>query len=730
MTDIDPLDLPPPPESPAHGSNSHFDLQALGRLLLDKSWLIVTCLVVAFLAAAFYVERTPRIYTATTTVQVEQEDAKVVKAEQVVSEDMRGLEVLNTVAQKLCNTALLEQVLDTNRLLPPDGVFVTNGSTTLTRQQIVAKFARDVKATLRRNTRLIDVSVENTNPVLAARVANSLVEDYLTEDAGAQHTTTESANKFLKEEADRQKKKLEASEQALQDYRQRVGAVSLQQSQDIVTPKLLDLSTRLTQSKANRIQAEGAYQDALKMSSNIEDLLAYPAVASDPDIIQISTDLLKHEDEFVLIKQQYREKHPKYILAARSLAGLQQQLTENVLRVRLRIQENLRTAYQHALTSEQGLEQQLSETEDSAMKLSDNAVRFNVLSREVESDKAQFDSIISRLGETSVAAQITPERIRVIQTALVPDLPSSPKIKLIFALAILGGLLAGCGLSLLVDSMDTSFQTVDQVEQFLTLPVLGTIPKLPKGKDERNKLVAAQDGNCPETEIFRTLRASLSMLGRESNRRTYLFTSSLPSEGKTFTSVNYALSLAQQGLRTLLMDIDLRKPMVEEFLTGKCNHLPGVTDYFLGKKKFLEICQDHKVPNFVWVAAGSAVPNPSELLAQSDFLQLLNEALAQFDRVVIDTAPLLPVSDTLLLADKVQTVVVVVRSRKTPRKAVQYAIRMLTKARVPVGGVVLNFVPVRRSSGYYYSYHHGYGYGTYGKKEAGKKEVEKTPMDA
>jgi polysaccharide biosynthesis transport protein len=717
MPGLVPLNLPAAQEPAAPGSL--LDMNAIMRLLLGKGWLIVSCVVLALIGAAVYVQRAPRVYEATTTVQVEQEDAKIVKAEQVVSEDMRGLDILNTVAQKLCNAALLQQVLETNRLLPTEGAVVTNDSRTLTREQAIAQFSRNVKSTLRRNTRLIDTTVRNTDPVLAARLANALVENYLEQDAAAQRTTTEGASSFLRLEADRQKKKLEASERELQKYRKEVGSVSLQQSQDIITPQLQDLNKRLTQSKANLVQAEGAYQDSLKMSTNLDELLAYPQVANDPDVVQISTEVAKHENEFVLVRLRYREKHPKYILARASLAGLKDQLAATAIKVRARLQESLRIAYQTALTSQQGLEEQMHDTVTNAMQLSDVAVRFNVLSREVESDKAQFDSIISRLGETSVAAQITPERIRVIQPAMVPELPASPRIKLVFVMALLGGLFVGiCG-ALGLDALDTSYRTVDEVEHDLALPVLGAIPKLPKSRDENSTLASAHEGNAPEAEIFRSLRATLSMLGRESERRTYLFTSALPSEGKTFTSVNYACSLAQQGLRTLLVDIDLRRPTVEMYLNGKKGDLPGVTDYFLGRKEFNELCLQHKdVPNLSWIPAGSPVPNPSELLAQSDFQQLLNKGLAHYDRIVIDTAPLLPVSDTLLLASKVQTVVVVVRSGQTSRKAVQRGVQLLNRASASIGGVVLNLLPNRRSNGYYYSYYHGYGYGSYGDKKS------------
>jgi capsular exopolysaccharide synthesis family protein len=701
MPNIDPPYLPP--SQPPSGAGSISDLHGIIRLVRDKSWLIVSCVVLAGIAAAAFVKWAPRVYEAVTTVQVEQEDAKIVKAEQVVSEDMHGLEILNTIVQKMGNPALLRRVLEANRLLPPEETDPTNGSKALTREETIKQFARNVKISLVRNTRLIDIAVRNTDPRLAAQLANSLVENYVAEDALARHTTTEDANAFLQHVAERQKKKLEASEQALQDYRKKGGLVSLEQSQDIVTPQLQDLSKRLTQGNANLAQAKGAYQDSLKMSTNVEELLAYPEVATAPDVVQISAEVERHESDFVVVRQRYREKNPKYVVAAASLDGLKRRLAETVLRVRARIQESLRIAYQNALTSQQGLEAELRETETNAMQLGDAAVRFNVLSREVESDKAQFDSTISRLAETAVAAQITPERIRVIQPALVPELPASPRIKLIFALVLLGGLAVGLGISFVVDSGNTSIRTLDEAEHYLALPVLGTIPKLPKAEVNSNKLVATEDCNSAGAEIFRTLRTTLSMRGRRKDRRTLLFTSALPSEGKTFTSVNYAASLARQGLRTLVVDMDLRRPMIEEFFTGKRTPLPGVTDYFLDRKKFDEVCVQHKeISNLFWIPGGSAVPNPLELLTQSDFQQLLNKGLAQFDRIVIDTVPLLPVSDALLLVARVQTVVLVVHCFKTPRKAVQRSVQLLHDANASQGGIVLNLLPNHLFKGHYY----------------------------
>jgi capsular exopolysaccharide synthesis family protein len=640
MPNNDPLDIPPQHEPMAPGSIS--DLHGLIRWLLDKSWLILSCMVLALIVAAVYVERAPRIYEAVTTVQVEQEDAKVIKEEQVVSEDLRSLDVLNTVTEKLSNEALLEQVLETNNLLPLQGDIVTNGSKIFTRGEILSQFQKAVKVTLRRNTRLIDIAVRNADPQMAVRLANSVVENYLGQDALAQLTTTAGANTFLQQEANELEKKLETAEQALQDYREQVGSVSLEQGQDIITPQLQQISTAVAEQEAN----------------------------------------------FALIRQRYREKNPKYILAASSLAALKAELQE---------------------------------AESNSMQLSESAVRFNTLNREVQSDSALYDSVISRLGETSVAELIAPERIHVVQPAMLPELPASPKIKLIFALALFGGLAAGLGISFVLHSLDTSIRTVDEAEHHLALPVLGAIPKLPL-TGNKNNLVVTEGSASVGAEAFRSLRTTISMLGPQKDRKIYLFTSSLPGEGKTFTSINFAVSLAQQGLRTLLVDIDLRRPTIGKFFPVENSDMPGVTDYFLGRKKLDEICQQHKdISNFSWITAGTMVPNPSELLSQSDFQQFLNDGLAHYDRIVIDTAPLLPVKDTLLLAGKVQTVVLVVQGCKTSRKIAERSVQLLKTANAPLGGVVLNLLPKRSLNSYYY---YGYGYEQYGQEESKDKRAK------
>ena len=722
-----------PPETPnlsetASGGQAT-DLHILLNALLERAWLIALCVVVALLGAAIYYKRAPRIYEATATVQVEQEETRVVKIEQVVREDLRTVEILNTIVQKLRSRPLLERVFETNGLLAADTTGTDKGEKPLSREQRLAQLEASVKTSLRRNTRLIDIKVSHRDPVMAAKVANDMVKIYMDRDFEARTKTTQGAFTYLKNEAEGLKKKLETSEKELQAYREKVGLVSMEQGQDITIPQLRELSLRMTQARAETIRLKAAYDQVAKVQANAWDLLSIPEVASQLAVSDARTVLARWENDFTLIRQRYKGKHPKYLQAQSQLEDARRVLT-NAVRVAA---DSLRVSYENARTTEEGIVNIFNAAETNALKRSQQAIRFNLLAREVESDQALFASVLNRLKETSLTTDLQAEKIRVVQPATAAEVPASPKLKLVFGLALLGGLMLGGMLAFGLGALDTSIKTVDEAEQYLGLPVLSAITKLREVKKAARPLVAAETGHSPGAEVFRTLRAALGMLGREEERRTFLFTSALPREGKSFCSLNFAASLAHQGLRTLLIDADLRRPNIANCLLGAgADELPGVTDYLLGRKSLGEIVQrEQSLERLFWISAGITAPNPGELLAQGKLNDLIEEALLQYDRVVIDSAPIHAVSDTLLIADKIQTTVLVIHGGKTPRRVLGRTVQLLQKAGATMGGVVLNLLAHRRASGYYYydSYHKGY----YGSEAAGDdkgKGTRKTPAPA
>ena len=699
------------------------DLRMFLSAIREYLWLISLLVVVALLGAAYYYKTTPRIYESKAVVQVEQEERRVVKIEQVLKEDLRGVEILNTIAQKLRSRQLLERVLETNKLASLPEFYTVKDGSSVTKEKLLDRLEKMVKTSLRRNTRLIDIAVVHPSPRLAARIANSIVEQYMSQDYEIRSSTTKGAYTYLTDEAERLKKKLETSERALNDYQNEVGSVSMQQSQDILLPQLRELSSRLTQAKSETIRLKAAYDQVTKAGTNVFQFLDLPQIVEDKSVGEARTILAKSETDLALIQKRYKHKHPKYIQALIQIDSARTSLSNALVKA----SQSVRVAYENSQVTAEGLAKSLRDAEESALKLNRQAIRFNMLSREMESDRALFDSVLNRVKETSLNTEIQTEKIRVVQVAEVPTLPYSPRLSRTFGIALLAGLLAGGLLAFGLNGLDSSLKSVEEVEQYVGLPVLCAIARLKEGKEISRPLSATAETYSPGLEAFRTLRTSISMLGPEEGRRSFMFTSSFPKEGKTFCSLNCAASFAQQGLRTLLIDMDLRRPSVRQYMAVEDDaELSGVTDYLLGQKTLDEIIlPDKTVPNLFWIPGGKTAPNPSELLAQGKFSALYSEALQRFDRIVVDSAPVHAVSDTLLFASKIQTTLLVVHGSKTPRKPVVRCVQLLRNAGANLGGIVLNQLPHRRGKGYYYYYDsYYYGYGKDG-KAGGKRRRSK-----
>jgi Mrp family chromosome partitioning ATPase len=320
------------------------------------------------------------------------------------------------------------------------------------------------------------------------------------------------------------------------------------------------------------------------------------------------------------------------------------------------------------------------------------------------------------------------------------------------ALGLLAGLAAGIAFVYGADALDRSVKTVDQAEAVTGLPVLAAIPETTNGAKKHGTRrkparlraasyrLVADAPDSPVAEAFRNLRAALSLLGPEANRKIFLFTSALPSEGKSFASANCALALAQQGQRVLLIDGDLRRPTLHKIFRlpsaqSENGDSPGIVDYLVGGSDLtraarpVPISQTDVVRNKIAdngnlaipmggqldiLAGGRRAPNPAEILSGPRFAELLAEAVRSYDRVVVDSAPVLAVSDTLLMTPFVQTVCMVLQAKKTPRNVVQRAIGLLTTASGRPAGLVLNRLPNPRGASYYYHYASpGYGEGSY-----------------
>jgi len=694
-----------------YSSQSSADFARTWHLFLEKGWVIAVALGICVGLGFAYVKMAPTLYTATTTIQAEQDQPNILKMQMVQLKDVQAVDYLQTVAQSLTNRPLFERVAETNHLWT-DPRFILDTTKPPTHNQVITMLSCMVRVKLRRATRLIDISVTHRDPQLCAIIANSIVSEYLNTGAEREDTAIGLASRSLAAQAEKLRKKLEESENALEAYKEQHNAASFDDKENTVVAKLKELSSRATEAKSARIKVETDYAQAMSLGTKVDALLNVPTVSKDPTVLALELSLTKAEDDFAALCKRYKTKHPKYIQAVTQIAELKGDITNAVLSA----VQTLKSSLDAARTSEEALNEAMKKQEVAALELSKLSVQYTVLSRDVESDRALYDAVLNGMKE-AVVTKDTQQRgiVRVIEPAYPPELPSSPKKAAILAMSGIGGIFMGVFIVLGLRLSDTSIKTVDDAEMMLGLSVFSAVPRMRGIRNGHVPLLVLEKARSDGAEAFRTLRASLLTLNRMDEKRVFLFTSAMPSEGKTFCSMNYAASLAQVGFRTLLIDADMRRPCVETDLTGEKTGHPGVTDYLLGRKKLREVVQPTKMDNLYLLPGGSVATNPAELLAKDGLSRLIEDALQHYDRIVLDSAPINAVSDTLLMLKNVETLCLVVRAASTSSRYVMRCVQLLQGAEAPLSGVVLNQMPRRRGPGYgaYYDYQY---HGKYGKE--------------
>ena len=794
--------LPHLPEEFA-GLKSGFDFRRLWHSLIEKIWIVALCVLAGLFLALGYLARTPKLYQGHTVLEVEFQEPRVVPAEESASRMgsmfLASQEAMRTIEQNLTNETLLARVTRSEGLAEDGGRALLgqnitgrdaakatprplasptqnkmdNASGVTTFTPLEEALGRAIKGmvtpVIRRGTRLVDVYVTNRDPAMAQRLPEAIGREYIRDSIERRASFNQDALRYLLEEEERLKVNLQKSEAAVAEYKAKTpdalqlgGGTVATGSQTgsgagaggarggVVEDKLQELNTKLTTAKADQIRLEGELQQIEQAGENIDALLAVPSISSSALVNESRQSVTQVEAEIATLALRYKEKHPRMMAARAALAEAKEKLRQAVMAQ----PEILRNSIEAIKATEVSLQGVLQDQQGVAVALNRAAIGYQELARQAETDRALYESVLRQIKETSLTKDLKMNAVSVIEHSPLPNSPVSPNPTKAIALGLLGGLAAGLAFVLGADMLDRSIKTVDQAEATLGLPVFAAVPEttdegaVTRSKRRRrsfgssNYRVVVETPESPAAEAFRNLRASLSLLGPEVERKVSLFTSALPSEGKSFTSANYSLALAQQGYRVLLIDGDLRRPTLHRIFrfpeAMKKNNFDedsgaGVMDCLVGKTDLtsavrsipageIDIVSDDvavtgKIQTMMGgqlsvLAGGRRAPNPAEILAGSSFGQLVAEAARLFDRVVIDSAPVLAVSDTLLMMPYVQTVCFVLQAAKTPRQVVRRAISLLAKSGIRPAGLVLNRLRRGRGVGYYYYYaSHGYGVG-------------------
>ncbi|MFV0277083.1 MAG: GumC family protein [Parahaliea sp.] len=549
---------------------------------------------------------------------------------------------------------------------------------------------------------------ESTDPALAAKVANAIAEEFISRDLEVRMSGTLRATDWLDIRLDDLREKLQQSEQALQSFRDRESLVDIGGVTSFGSGELASLAQRMEEARKARIEAENIRNEVQTMgNASVEELMTLPAVLQHQLIRDLKREQSRVERRVAELGKRYGPKHPAMISTQSDLAAATRELALEVRKV----VSGINREYELALRNEQQLLATWETRKSEMQEFNRKEFELRELQRQVDANRELYDVFFTRLKGISETEGFEKPHARLIDRAIVPTVPFKPNVKRGVIVALLLGLMLGCGLAVLLDLLDNTVKHPDDVGSRLGQPLLGSIPKMPAGKSGQFQ----QFWNKPDggfAEAVRSIRTGVVLSSLDEQFRVVVICSTVPGEGKSTLALNLSSALGQME-KVLVIGADLRRPSLATRSDLKPNH-PGLSNFISGTAK-LEDCIEYKEDrNFHVMPAGVVPPNPLELISSERFATALTELRQQFDRIVIDSAPTQLVSDAKVLASYADAVIYVVKADSTPVNQVRKGIASLASSGAHLIGVVVNQFDISRSSGYYsgvgeYQYGHYYG---------------------
>lgn len=693
------------------------------------------------------------VYRATACIQIETETPKVLTFQEVLAEDTTDTEYHQTQYKLLKSHTLAKQVVQKLGMLdqaeqeepqpksfsipklisgtleflalrePPP---VSEAAKAAARErQIIKDFLEKITISPIKGSRLVDVNVTSTSREETALIANTLAEMYIERQLEIKLSASREAVRWLEKEVETAWKKVEDSEVALQAYKERHAIISFEGRQNIDIQKLSQLNTAVNDAKVRRITIEAEYNRIQKYLKpdieewEVEELESIPQVISNPLVRQLKLELSSLESELSELQKKFRDKHPNVIALQSQITSGRDRIDAEIKKIFGSINKQYRVALEQELKLVEALEQQKRE----ALELDQKAVMYEALQREVESNRRIYDVLLQRAKEASVTERLKTSNIRIVERAVVPNIPIAPRKARSIFLAMVTSLIIGIILTLSLEYFDSTIRTPKDIDQYLDIPCLGIIPKVsPKGvkgviphdeeKSAIDVIVATIVVVAPKTmvsEAYRNLRTNV--MGSSSEQGSVLLiTSAGPGEGKSGLVANLGIALALSGRKTLIIDCDFRKPIMHKIFCLK-NSEEGFSDIIKnaetpGTKRLI---QRTDIQNLSVMPCGGIPPNPSELL-ESTFTRRHIETLGkEYDKILIDSPPVNMVTDPVILSRIAHKVILVICAGKTSRDVAQCARDQLRDVDTKIIGGVLNNVDIRKDD-YYYGYHFAHYY--------------------
>lgn len=719
------------------------------RLLLKRKWTIVSCVVVITVLVAIHSFRATKLYEAVGRIAINHEsDALGIKGTMGGGYDEEDYTVnLETqskilesdgIAMRVINNLHLDQdprftgvpLKGANRAIPLGSA----GLNTAQENGLLGRFHGGLTVKIIPRTHILELHFLSTNPNLSAEILNALAVAYIDQNFQAKFEATDKASRWLSEKLSDLQLNVETSQQRLVDFQKEHGIVGVDEKQNVITTKLDQLNKELTEAEMDRIQKESLYQ--MSVEGNPE-LSGRGTSLNDP-AEALKTQVSTLEAQLAALSTQFGTNYPRVKELDSQLKTLQVALKKE----QANNSERSKAVYLAAAERERLLRDAFETQKQEANQLNESAIQYNLLRRDYESNRQLYDGLLQRLKEAGVAAGLRNSNVQVIDQARVPMGPAQPNIPRNITTGFFLSLAGGIGLAFLLEMLDNSVRSPDQVELVAGVPTLGMIPSgvrlnssygraikpLRTGsqimpKQESVETISYLRPQSQSAEAYRTLRTSILLSSWGAPPKVLLITSPLAQEGKTTTSVNTAIVLAQRGARVLMVDADLRRPSIHKAFG--LPQRPGLSEYLTGNIPECPTTPWAHLPNLHVLPSGGSPPHPAELLGSAMMNNILVEWRKQFDHIVIDTPPALSVTDAVLLSVQADSVILVIRSGQTTKQALRRARQLLAYVNAKIIGVVVNAMDLNASDYYYYYGYYGKKYGYYYKSDKVDEQLQK-----
>ncbi len=701
------------------------------KIFIKRKWLLIGSLLAGAIAGLLYILLTTPQYEATARIDIDLSRSTNIGITDLIESKLSGGDQTSDRLQTEVRIMQSETVaLDVIRSLdlvhkkPFSEVFKSRAYdghlTAMQRYSLLKTFIGSLKISVLPSTELVEIRYRNPDPELATSIANAVVDAYMERDLRSRFEGTTRVSSWLSRQLDELKKQVEESQHELARFQRQNDLMgSDSEGGSLMTDSLRTVNQQLAEAEADRIVKEARYRMA--ETRNPELLVSVAPSTVLASLRQQQGELLVQAAQ---LKAKFGPDWPKVREINQQLTQVQHDIDGEINNLTQRFAEE----YHAAQSTEMLMRGRLEATKQKAYRENESSAQYEILKHGAESASDLYDALQTKLKEAGITAGLNSNNIDVIDRAAVPALPVAPFKRLDLTIGLLAGLVVGVGLTLLLESLDDTVRTSDDAEAIAGLPALAVVPHFQAGKDgladkariERTSpdIVAYTDPQSIMAESFRSLRSSVLLSAVDRESKLVMVTSSFAAEGKSTCAANLAISFANRGGRVLLADTDLRKGTLHiKLRSSNRAGLSTLLSRESGDEAYEHPLPD--IPNLTLLTRGPHAPNPGEMLGSKSMENLLARWREEYDVVILDTSPILAVSDTLNLAPFVDAVIVLVRSGVTRKKALMRTREQLARAGARLLGLIVNDVDLRLENYYTYSKGYGYGYKPYGEGYGG-----------